>query len=408
MKALLLSVGNEVLSGKTINTNASFLAIELEKLGIEVVKVVTIGDEKNILKHEVEVFLESDIDLIVTTGGLGPTHDDFTKEVLFETAGVELVSRKEPLDLLNRYFQGNFAKCNLKQTYYPKDAYLLPNEKGTAMGAVYKDNEKNKIFTILVGPPFEMKPMVNNYLIPYLKNLINKPKLINEYIVMGVGESQVEDILKNYYPKYPNVEIAPYCSIGKVRYQLTSYVEHKSEFENASLEFQKILDKYIVSDKNEEIEDLVYQELKRLNYHISFAESCTGGMLASKLINVDGASSVLDESLVTYSNQSKIELLKVNEETINTYDVVSEEVAKEMAIGVRNFAKTQVGVSSTGYAGPLGGTEQISVGTVCFAISVNDSLFTKSVCFKTSRNLVREKATMLIYYYLYTVLKEIK
>lgn len=408
MRALLLSVGNEVLSGKTINTNASFLAIELEKLGIEVVKVVTIGDEKNILKHEVEVFLNSDIDLVVTTGGLGPTHDDFTKEVLFETAEIELVSRQEPLDLLNRYFQGNFAKCNLKQTYYPKDAYLLPNEKGTAMGAVYNDTKRNKLFTILVGPPFEMKPMVNNYLIPYLKKLINKPKLINEYIVMGVGESQVEEMLKEYYPKYPNVEIAPYCSIGKVRYQLTSYDENRLEFEKASLEFKSILGNYIITDKNEEIEDLVYQELKRLNYHISFAESCTGGMLASKLINVDGASSVLDESLVTYSNQSKIEFLNVNENTINKYDVVSEEVAKEMAIGVRNFAKTEVGVSSTGYAGPLGGTDCIPVGTVCFAISVKDYIFSKTICFKTSRNLVREKATMLIYYYLYTVLKDIK
>ena len=129
MKALLLSVGDEVLCGKVVNTNASFLAIELEKIGIETTKVVTIGDDRLDLIKEVKDFLASDIDIIVTTGGLGPTHDDFTKEVLFETAGIELVFRQEPLDLLNKYFQGSFAKCNLKQTYYPKDAFLLPNEK---------------------------------------------------------------------------------------------------------------------------------------------------------------------------------------------------------------------------------------------------------------------------------------
>lgn len=406
MKALLLSVGNEVLSGKIVNTNASFLAIEFEKLGIEVVKVVTIADDKKQLRNEVKQFMKSDMDLIVTTGGLGPTHDDFTKEVLFETVGLELVQRQEPLDLLNKYFQGNFAKCNLKQTLYPKEAYLLPNDKGTAMGAVCEHN--NKTYAILVGPPFEMKPMVLDYLIPYLKKKIDEPKLIKEYIVMGVGESQVEDILKDYYPKYPNVEIAPYCLIGKVRYQLTSFEKYEDEFDKANQEFITILDDYIITDCNEDIELKVYQELRRLNYHISFSESSTGGMLAAKLVNVDGASNVLDESFITYSNESKIHYLGVKQETINKYDVVSEEVAIEMAKDVKKLTNAEVGCSVTGYAGPLGGTEEKPVGTVCFAIVINNTLFSKTCYFRTERNVVREKATMLIFYNLYRLLKKIR
>ena len=406
MKALILSVGNEVLSGKTINTNASFIAIELEKIGVDVIKVVTIGDNKEMLISEVNSFKTSDIDILVSTGGLGPTHDDFTKEVLYEAIGLKLVQRKEPLDLLNKYFKGNYTECNLKQTYYPEDAYLIPNNRGTAMGAISEVD--NKIYSILVGPPFEMKPMVTDHLVPYIKNKTNVQMVLKEFIVMGIGESQVEEILKDYYKKYPNVETNPYCSIGKVRYQINAKVQHIEEFNKAIREFVTILDKYIISDKNEEIEDKVFEELIRLNYHISFSESCTGGMLSSKMINVDGASKVIDRSLVTYSDDAKIELLGVNKATIDAYDIVSEEVAIEMAKGIKKYANSSVGVGVTGYAGPGGGTEDIPVGTVCFAICVDDIIFSKTCYYKTSRNVLRERVTMQIFYNLYDILKNYK
>ena len=405
MKALLLSVGNEVLSGKTINTNASFIAIELEKIGIDVVKVVTIGDNKEILRDEVNTFKNSDIDVLISTGGLGPTHDDFTKEVLYETIGLELVEREEPLELLNNYFRGNFSKCNLKQIYYPKDAILIPNLRGTAMGAISEVD--NKIYSILVGPPFEMKPMVTEHLIPFLKSKTNVHTIVKEYIVMGIGESSVEQILKDYYNKYPNVETNPYCSIGKVRYQLQANVDYLNEFNEADKEFNDILKDFIISDKNEEIEDKVFQELVRLGYNISFSESCTGGLLAGKMINVDGASKVIDRSLVTYSDEAKIELLGVNRKTIEKYDIVSEEVAVEMACGVKEFSKSKVGVGVTGYAGPGGGTIEKPVGTVCFAICVNDVIFSKTVCYKNLRNIVREKVVMEIFYNLYRILRQL-
>ena len=364
----LLNVGNEVLSGKVVNTNASFLALELEKIGFSVKKVITIADDKEDLRKEVLSFLDSDIDYLVTTGGLGPTHDDFTKEVLFETVGLEIVEFKEPIELLHRYFGDDFAKCNLKQALYPKNSILLPNDLGTAMGAYVEHN--NKMYTILVGPPFEMKPMVLNYLIPILKEKTNCDMIYKEYIVMGIGESAVEELLKDYYREYSDIETAPYASIGKVRYQITSTLSNKERFDKACLEFERIMDDYIITTQNEDIEVKVYQELKRLGYHISFAESCTGGMLASKLVNVAGSSAVMNESYVTYSEDAKMKILGVEKETIDKYDVVSNEVAIEMANGVCAKTGSEVGVAVTGYAGPSGGTKDIPVGTVCFSIKI--------------------------------------
>ena len=402
----LLNVGSEVLSGKVVNTNASFLSIELEKIGFSVKKVVTIGDDKEDLKKEVLTFLNSDIDYLVTTGGLGPTHDDFTKEILFETVGLSLVEFKEPIELLHKYFGDDFAKCNLKQALYPKESILLPNDLGTAMGAYVEHN--NKMYTILVGPPFEMKPMVLNYLIPILKEKTNCDVIYKEYIVMGIGESAVEELLKDYYKEYKDIETAPYASIGKVRYQLTGSINNIERFNDATKDFEKIMDEYIITDHNESIEEKVFKELKRLGYHISFGESCTGGMLASKLVNVSGSSAVMDESYVTYSEEAKMKLLGVKKDTIEKFDVVSNEVALEMAKGLQKRTGAEVAVSVTGYSGPTGGTKDIPVGTVCFSIIINNKEFVYRRFFKTDRNTMREKSTMLIYYYLYENLKKIK
>lgn len=402
----LLNVGNEVLSGKVVNTNASFLSLELEKIGCHIEKVVCVGDDEKALKKEVNDFLDSNIDYLITTGGLGPTHDDFTKEVLFETLGMELVEYQESIDLLYHYFGKEFAKCNLKQALYPVGATLLPNDLGTAMGAYVEHN--NKFYTILVGPPFEMKPMVLNYLIPILKKKLDNEIIYKEYIVMGIGESAVEEKLKDYYLEFNDVETAPYASIGKVRYQITGNINNIDRFNLANAAFCKIMDEYIITDKNELIEEKVLQELKRLNYHISFGESCTGGLLASKLVNISGSSAVLDRSFVTYSANAKHDLLGVSFDTIEKYDVVSEEVVIEMVKGVASAAKSEVSVAVTGYAGPTGGTDKIPCGTVWYAIKVNDDIYTYHNIFKTDRNTLREKTGMLIYYHIYSLLKNLK
>lgn len=404
MKVEILSVGNEVLSGKVINTNASFLSIELEKIGYEVKRVVTLGDDKEELIKEVNDFLKSDIDYLITTGGLGPTHDDFTKEVLFETLGMELVEYQEAIDLLENYFSHKYTKCNLKQALYPVGATLLPNDYGTAMGAfIEKDG---KMYSILVGPPFEMHPMFQNYLAPILKKKISCEKIVKEYIVMGIGESQVEQLLQEYYQEHSTVEVAPYASIGKVRYQISGYMSDLDSFKKADEAFVELMSDYIISDKNEEIEEKVFEELKRLNYKISFGESCTGGMLASKLINVAGTSAVIDKSFITYSEEAKKEVLGVSNETLEKYGVVSEETVIEMVKGVIKQGNCDVGVAVSGFAGPTGGTIDCPVGTVWYAIKVNDDIFTYKKLFKSPRNTFRQKVTMIIYYDLYKALKK--
>ena len=357
-KALLLCVGDEVLLGKTINTNASFLADTLGKIGIDVSKVVTVGDNKLDIRNEVLAFKDSSFDILITTGGLGPTHDDFTKETVFETLGIELILREEGVTLLNKYFPNGYAECNLKQAYFPKNSILLANDNGTSMGCIYDYQDKKII--VLVGPPSELKPMVNNYLVPHLKKNYSNNKLVKEYILMGTCESEVEELCHDLFHKYHNVSINPYFTIGKIRYEIVGLKEHIDEFNKASLEFENILSSYIVSnDIDVNIEDLVYEELKRLNYHISFSESCTGGMLASMMINCSGASNVLDESFVTYSNESKIKLLKVKKETILDNDVVSKEVVMEMAKGLFDLTQANVCVATSGYAGPTGGSEKV-------------------------------------------------
>lgn len=404
LKALILAVGDEVTSGRVINSNASFLSQTLDKIGITTVKMVAVPDDKLAIKNEVEFFIKSDIDLLVTTGGLGPTHDDFTKEVVFETMGIKLEKREEAVELLNKYFRGNYVECNLKQTYYPIDATLLPNDLGTAMGAVGTWN--GKIVSILVGPPKELIPMVNNYLVPYLSKLTDSVYLTKEFIVMGTGESKVEELLKDYYKETnPYVTTNPYFSLGKIRYLIKAKKTDSDKFNEAVEAFKRIMKEFIVTDNPSlEIEDLVLEKLKKNNYHISFSESCTGGMLASKLINTSGASAVINESFVTYADSAKIFTLGVNPETIKKYDVVSREVVEEMALGLQNKTKCEVCVSVSGYAGPTGGTDKTPVGTVWYAIRINDKTYSYCDYFKTSRNVLREKVTMNIFYHLFKLL----
>lgn len=403
MKALILNVGNEVLSGKVVNTNSSFLAKELSKVGVEVVKNVVVADEINSLNEEIDHFLESNIDLLITTGGLGPTHDDFTKEALCERLGLELVLHDDALNILNKYFDKNMADCNLKQAYFPKNSILIPNKLGTADGAIFEC--KGKLFIILVGPPYELEPMVKDSVLPYLQELTNINYLVKEYIVMGEGESKLEDLLIPIYQKYKKVNIAPYASLGKIRYQLTALSDDKDEFNDANFAFSQLLQNYIISENLEEIEDVVVKELNRLNFHISFAESCTGGMVVSKIINVSGASSIINESLVTYSNEAKIKYLKVSKQTIDKYGVVSDEVIKEMLEGLYQLTNSEVCVAVSGIAGPNGGTKLKPVGLVHFGIKIKDKIFLEHKIFKGNRSMIRTRTTLWVLYRLFFLLK---
>ena len=404
MKAVILNVGNEVLEGKVVNTNSSFLAIELGKLGIKTIKTIVVGDDEEMLKSEIENFKQSDYELLITTGGLGPTHDDFTKEVICKCFNKELVLREEAKQDMERYFKGSYAECNLKQAYFPKDAILLHNELGTADGAIIEADGKSVI--ILVGPPMELKPMFRKGVIPYLEKDKDDLPWVAEYIVMGIGESGAEELLREFFEENPKVDFAPYASLGRIRYQLSAKHEYADEFKYACRWFENIMDEYIVTSNNEQIEELLVKELRDRDLTIATAESCTGGMIASTLVNVDGASAVLKEAHVTYSNESKIKYLNVDPESIEKYGVVSEEVVIEMAKGLRKLSKSDINISVSGIAGPTGGTKDKPVGLVWYAIDINGEVFASFKVFKGNREQVRIRATRYILYKLFRLLKD--
>lgn len=399
MRALILNIGNEVLSGKVVNTNSSFLAKELNKIGIITEKVVVVGDDEDAINKEINDFKQSHLDILITTGGLGPTHDDLTKEVLSKNLNLRLELDNDSLSHLQAYFDASMSQSNLKQAYFPKEAMIIPNHLGTANGAIISLSQK--LYVILVGPPQEMIPMVNEHIIPYLRNISKVEVISQEYIVMGNGESYFEDFLSDLMKIFPRVSLAPYASIGKIRYLVTAKTEDEEDFKLFVKEFESLMADYIISKDNEEIEEVLVKALKARNYTISFAESCTGGMLASRIINVPGASRVIGESLVTYSNDAKIKYLNVNEDTINHYGVVSDQVVIEMVDGLKKKSKANIAVSVSGIAGPTGGSVAKPVGLVHYAIKINNQLFVESKVFKGNREMIRTRTTLWVLYRIY-------
>jgi len=403
MKALILNIGSEVLSGKVVNTNSSYIAKELLNIGVEVEKVIVVGDDEDLINKEINQFKESKIDILITTGGLGPTHDDITKEIIAKNLNLKLELNEDAKKLLDDYFDNKMANCNIKQAFFPKEAIVIENKIGTADGAIIY--HEDKYYIMLVGPPFEMIPMVKDQVLPFLKDKVEVEYLSKEFIVMGSGESYYEDLLIPLYNKYPEVMISPYAGIGKVRYLVKANIIDNNSFNNAISEFKELMKDYIISTNNEEIEEVVVNLLKANNYTISFSESCTGGLLASKIINVEGASKIINESFITYSNSSKVKYLNVNEKSIEEFGVVSDQVVREMAEGLYDLSKSNVCVSISGIAGPSGGTKEKPVGLVHYAIKINDRIVVEKKIFKGNRNLVRNRTALWVLYRIFCLLK---
>lgn len=400
--ARIISVGDEVLSGRIINTNSSYLANELTKIGFSISKHIAIGDSYLSIEDEIDNFLISKDKIVLVTGGLGPTHDDFTKEAVSKKLNLKLELRQEALDLLDNYFDGNQAKSDYKQAYFPVGSILIPNRLGTAEGLIIE--HEGKTIVLLVGPPHENQPMMEKYVIPYLKKTIMTNIIKKEYLVMGKSESHFEDLLSPLYKKLINVAVNPYGSIGRIKFEIKGLNKYIDEFNQVCFEFEKIMDKFIISDNYDTIEDRVISLLKEKGYLISFAESCTGGMLASMLISVSGASEVLSESFITYSAAAKEKFLKVNKETIDKYGVVSFEVCEEMVKGLKSLTKADVCVSVSGLAGPTGETDGLKIGDICYSIFVDNLLITEKKNFKGNRDLIRTKASFWILYRIFGLL----
>lgn len=404
MKAEIISVGTEILLGDIVNTNSQFLAKELAALGIEVYHQSTVGDNKQRL---LECFDESlkRSDLVITTGGLGPTGDDMTKETAAEYFGQELELHKPSLEVLESFFVKTgkkMAKNNMKQVYFPKDAIVLKNNNGTAPGAILKKDDKSII--VLPGPPREMKAMFNESVKPYLQQF-TKDMLVSKTLrLYGIGESNLELEILDIIDEQTNPTVALYAKELEVTIRVTAKAENEElAFELIKPVEEKIKDrvgKYVytegdvsVSEGESALEDAVSKLLVEKNLTIAVAESCTGGLVSSSLINYPGISSVFLEGCVTYSNEAKMKRLGVKKETLEEFGAVSEQTAIEMAEGVAKGLGANIGISTTGVAGPGGGTEEKPVGLVYTAIYINGKTIVKKNIFNGDRRKIRLRAT---------------
>lgn len=398
MKAELISVGTEILLGDIVNTNAQFLARELASIGIDVYRQEVIGDNEDRLLKTIDEALKRS-DMVITTGGLGPTGDDLTKETACKYFGMKMELHEESLKALKIYFKRlnrQITENNMKQVYFPKEAKVLPNPNGTAPGAILEKD--NKIIVILPGPPREMKPMfinhVKNYLAPKGKGIIISKVLR----ILGIGESYAAEKLKDIIDGTENPTVAPYAKEEDILFRITAKANSKEEGLKLIEPVKKqIIDRLgidIYGEDDEEIEEVVSKLLIDRNIKISTAESCTGGMIASRLIGVPGVSEVFLEGAVTYSNEAKMRTLNVKEETLKKFGAVSAETAMEMAEGIAKRTGSDISVVTTGIAGPGGGTEDKPVGLVYFGLYYKEKTYTYRYVFNGDRNKVRLKAAV--------------
>lgn len=397
MKAEIITVGTEILLGDIVNTNSQFLAKELASLGLDVYYQSTVGDNESRLMDTLNESLDRS-DIIITTGGLGPTNDDITKEVAAKCFNQELVFYDDIWKDIKQYFEKigvEPTENNKKQAYFPKNCIILNNSNGTAPGAILK--KENKMIIVLPGPPKEMIPMFNNELKKHLENLTNYKLISRTLRFFGIGESELEDKLIDIINNQTNPTIAPYAKEGEVTLRITAKSYTKDESDNLIDEVENkiktVVGKYLYGYGETTLEETVAKLLVEKNLTIAVSESCTGGMVSSTLIDYPGISQVFMEGCVTYSNEAKMSRLGVKKETLDSFGAVSTETAIEMAKGVAMNLKTNVGLSTTGIAGPGGGTTEKPVGLVYIGLYINGKTKVKKLNLAGSREKIRVKAT---------------
>ncbi len=396
----LISVGTELLLGNIVNTHAQFLAEKCALLGLSMFTQTVVGDNRQRLKEAVDTAVGRS-DLVILTGGLGPTEDDLTKETCAEALGCQLVEDNHTRERIQEFFKNSIYKeipeNNWKQAIVPEGAIVLDNDNGTAPGLIMEKDGKRLI--LLPGPPGEMIPLFNGQVDPYLRKL--RPEfLVSRMVkVCGMGESQVEDKLLDLIDSQTNPTIATYAKTGEVHVRVTAAAPDDAAAERllkpVVKEIKKRLGRAVYSVREEEtLEMAVVRLLKKHELTVATAESCTGGLIAGRIVNVAGASDVFKEGFVTYSNKAKRKHLDVSKSTLKKYGAVSRETAREMAIGGAFATDSDVCVSVTGIAGPDGGTEEKPVGLVYMACCFKDNVTVEKYQFKGNRSKVREYAVV--------------
>jgi nicotinamide-nucleotide amidase len=371
MDAHIITIGDEILIGQTLNTNAAYIGSKLVDIQVYVKKSSVVADQEGEILKEFKHCWENN-DLLVVTGGLGPTHDDITRQCIVKFFNTELFQNKEVLEDIKTMFikRGReMTKVNEGQALVPKIAKVIRNSRGTAPG--FWIEKKNKIFISMPGVPYEMKEMMENFVLPALKEKLKNPKEISLRKTLqttGIPESALFEKLGNLDEILEGAKLAFLPSQFGVKLRITARERTEEEAKDKLTEVeQRIRSKvgrFIFSREEESLEDVVAKLLKERGLTISVAESCTGGGLANALTNVSGASAYFERGIVSYSNASKVEILKVLEDNITEHGAVSLEVARQMAEGVKSISGTDIGISVTGIMGPTGATTDKPVGLV--------------------------------------------
>ena len=396
MIAEILSVGTELLMGQIANTDAQFISRQLSHLGINIYHQTTVGDNPARVKEALALAL-SRADIVITTGGLGPTEDDLTKEMVAEYFGLKMVRDPKSYDHLVEMLTAHGRKMtenNLKQADFPEGAIIMENLRGTAPGCIVEQD--GKAVAVLPGPPFELTDMFERQLKPYLAKKSGVHLTSRFLRIFGVGESNVETILKDLFHG-TNPTLALYCGAGEVQARLTAMTEDGNDahllLDPLEAEIRRRLgDSVYAEGLHTSMAETVYKLLRQRGARVSFAESCTGGMLTAKIVDLPGASDVLDESHVTYANAAKQRILGVQPETLERFGAVSPECAREMAEGARRISGADYGVSVTGIAGPDGGTAEKPVGLVYIGVSDENGTIAREFRFRGNREWVRTLA----------------
>ncbi len=410
MNAYIISIGDELLIGQTTNTNAVFIGEKLSEININIIKIITVADDESSIMDEFKLGIEKS-DLVIVTGGLGPTHDDITRACVVNFFNTELVENEEVLENIKMLFSKRnreLTEVNRAQALVPKISEPIKNMHGTAPGNWIEKN--NKIFIVMPGVPYEMKAMMNNFILPKLSGMLKGSGIVIKRSILqttGIAESTLSARLGDLDKILDGAKLAFLPSIVGVRLGITVEAEDEETTKNRLVEIeQKIRTKvgrFIYGKDEETLEEVIGRLLIERDMKISTAESCTGGLIASTLTDISGSSAYFERGIVCYTNASKVEILRVDEDTIAEHGAVSMEVAMQMADGVKSTSGSDIGIAVTGIMGPTGATTDKPVGLVyigycdekvCTAkkfVFGNERLLNKQRTMQAALNMVRKQ-----------------
>ncbi|VXC24176.1 CinA-like protein [Flavobacterium sp. 9AF] len=409
MKAAIVTIGDEILIGQIVDTNSSFIAKALDKIGIATFEMLSISDDKEHILNTLLGF-QNKVDVVIVTGGLGPTKDDITKKTFCDYFDDKLIENSFVLehvrDLIEGFYKRPITQINKEQALVPSKAEILFNKVGTAPG-MWMEKEKT-VFISLPGVPYEMKYLIEEEVIPRLISKFKRPYIIHKTIMTyGRGESLIAEQIESWEDNLPsNIKLAYLPAPGRVRLRLTARGENedllKSSLEVQIKELYQLIGEIITGiDEEEVIEAVVGSLLRERKQTLALAESCTGGKIAENVTSISGASNYFKGSIVSYATDSKINVLGVKKEVIDEFSVVSKEVAKSMALQVQQLFKTDYAIATTGNAGPTKGDSEAEVGTVFIALATPETVYCEEFNFGQPRIKVVERAVSKAFEMLY-------